>query len=65
MPMINRGLVAIDGSDHAARALDLVSEIAGRFEADLIAMQVVSDKALQNRVGASVPKEAARPDRER
>jgi nucleotide-binding universal stress UspA family protein len=65
MPMINRGLIAIDGSDHAARARDLASEIAGRFEADLIAMHVVSDKALQHRIGASVPKEAARPDRGR
>jgi nucleotide-binding universal stress UspA family protein len=46
--MIKRLLVAIDGSEHAAKALDLASEIAGRFEAELVAVHVISDKPLSD-----------------
>jgi nucleotide-binding universal stress UspA family protein len=44
--MIRRVLVAVDGSEHADRALDLACGIASRFEADLIALHVVPDKPL-------------------
>lgn len=44
--MIKRVLVAVDGSEHANRALDLACAIASRFGADLIALHVVPDKPL-------------------
>ncbi len=43
---IQRVLVALDGSDHAAAALDLASELASRFAAELIAVHVVADRPL-------------------
>jgi nucleotide-binding universal stress UspA family protein len=43
---VKRVLVALDGSDHAARALDLACALASRFGAELIAMHVVSDQPL-------------------
>ncbi len=43
---IKRVLVALDGSDHAAAALDLASELASRFAAELIAVHVVADRPL-------------------
>jgi nucleotide-binding universal stress UspA family protein len=42
--MIRRAVVAIDGSKHAERALDLACEVARRFEAELIALHVMSDQ---------------------
>lgn len=44
--MIKRVLVGIDGSDHANKALDLACAIAGRFDAELIAVHVIADKPL-------------------
>jgi nucleotide-binding universal stress UspA family protein len=44
--MIKRALVALDGSDHAARALALACEVAQRFGAEVVALHVVSDTAL-------------------
>lgn len=44
--MIKRVLVAVDGSEHANRAIDLACEMASKFGADLIAMHVVPDKPL-------------------
>ena len=44
--MIKRILVAVDGSEHANRALDLACAMAHRFGADLIALHVVPDKPL-------------------
>jgi nucleotide-binding universal stress UspA family protein len=44
--MIKRVLVAVDGSEHANRALDLACALASRFGADLIALHVVPDKPL-------------------
>jgi nucleotide-binding universal stress UspA family protein len=46
MPMIKRVLVAIDGSEHANRAIDLACAVASRFGAELIAVHVVPDKPL-------------------
>lgn len=43
---IERVLVALDGSEHAAKALDLACEIASRFGAGLLAMHVIGDKPL-------------------
>jgi nucleotide-binding universal stress UspA family protein len=48
MPMIKRVLVAIDGSEHANRAIDLACAMASRFGADLIAVHVVPDKPLSD-----------------
>ena len=39
-------LVAIDGSDHARRALDLASDIALKYDARLVLVHVVDDKPL-------------------
>lgn len=44
--MMERVLVALDGSDHANRALDLACAIAARFEAELLAVHVLSRKPL-------------------
>jgi nucleotide-binding universal stress UspA family protein len=46
MPMIKRALVAVDGSEHANRAMDLACAVASRFGAELIAVHVVPDKPL-------------------
>jgi nucleotide-binding universal stress UspA family protein len=43
---IKRVLVALDGSEHASRALDLGCALACRFGAELIAVHVVSDRPL-------------------
>jgi nucleotide-binding universal stress UspA family protein len=42
--MIKRVLVALDGSDQGNRAMDLACEMASRFDAELIAVHVISDK---------------------
>ena len=42
--MMERVLVALDGSDHAIRALDLACAIADRFGAELLAVHVLSRK---------------------
>ena len=44
--MIKRLLVALDGSDHAGKALELACEVANRFDAELIALHVIPDKPL-------------------
>jgi nucleotide-binding universal stress UspA family protein len=44
--MIKRVLVAVDGSEHANRAIDLACEMTSRFGADLIAVHVIPDKPL-------------------
>jgi nucleotide-binding universal stress UspA family protein len=46
--MIKRVLVALDGSDHATKALDLACEMACRFGAELVAVHVISDKPLSD-----------------
>ena len=43
---MERILVALDGSDHAGRALDLACAIAERFEAEFLAVHVLSRKPL-------------------
>jgi nucleotide-binding universal stress UspA family protein len=44
--MIRRVLVALDGSDHARRAMDLACEMARRFDAELIAVHVIPNKPI-------------------
>jgi nucleotide-binding universal stress UspA family protein len=44
--MIRRVLVALDGSDHARKAMDLACELARRFDAELIAVHVIPDKPI-------------------
>jgi len=39
-------LVALDDSDHAEKALDIASDLAAKYGADLIALHVLSDHAL-------------------
>jgi nucleotide-binding universal stress UspA family protein len=46
--MIKRVLVALDGSDHANKALDLACEMASRFGAELLAVHVIADKPLSD-----------------
>ena len=43
---IERILVAVDGSEHAARALDLALDIASRFGAELIVIHVMTGRPL-------------------
>ena len=43
---MQRVLVALDGSDHARRALDLACAIAQRFGAELLVLHVISRKPL-------------------
>ncbi len=44
--MIRKFLVALDGSDHASKALDLAVELAGSSKAAITVLNVVSDKPL-------------------
>jgi nucleotide-binding universal stress UspA family protein len=44
--MIRKFLVAVDGSDHASKALDLAIELAGAAKATMTVMTVVSDMPL-------------------
>ena len=44
--MIKRVLVALDGSEHANKAMDLACEMARRFGAELIALHVLPDRPL-------------------
>jgi nucleotide-binding universal stress UspA family protein len=46
--MIKRILVALDGSDHANKALDLACEVASKFGAELIAVHVIADNPLSD-----------------
>ena len=41
-----RILVALDGSEHSDKALDLASDIAGKYGAELVLLHVMSDKPL-------------------
>jgi nucleotide-binding universal stress UspA family protein len=43
---MERIMVALDGSEHGEKALDLASDIAARCGAKLILLHVVSDKPL-------------------
>ena len=43
---MERIMVALDGSEHSEKALDLASDIAARYRAELILLHVVSDKPL-------------------
>jgi nucleotide-binding universal stress UspA family protein len=44
--MLKRVLVAVGGSEHANRAMDLACAVASRFGADLIAVHIIPDKPL-------------------
>ena len=46
--MIKRVLVALDGSEHSAKAMDLACEMASWFGAELIALHVIPDKPLSD-----------------
>jgi nucleotide-binding universal stress UspA family protein len=43
---MERILVALDGSEHSDKALDLASDIAGKYAAELVLLHVMSDKPL-------------------
>jgi len=43
---MQRIVVALDGSDHAEKALDLASDLAAKYEAELVLLNVLSDKRL-------------------
>lgn len=41
--MLHQILVAVDGSDHANKAVDLAADLAKRYEADLSVLHVMTD----------------------
>lgn len=43
---MQRILVALDGSEHSDKALDLASDIAGKYGSELVLLHVVSDRPL-------------------
>jgi nucleotide-binding universal stress UspA family protein len=43
---MKRILVAVDGSEHSDKALDLASDIAAKYGAELVLLHVMSDKPL-------------------
>jgi nucleotide-binding universal stress UspA family protein len=43
---MQRILAALDGSEHSEKALDLASDIAGKYGAELVLLHVLSDKPL-------------------
>lgn len=44
--MLERILVAVDGSNHANKALDWACDLASRYDSELIAVHVISDRPL-------------------
>ncbi len=48
--MIERLLVAVDGSDHARRAADLAGDLAARYEAQLVVVHVLVYRRLPDAV---------------
>ncbi|QGR17232.1 universal stress protein [Sulfurisphaera ohwakuensis] len=57
MNMFKKILVAYDGSDHAARALDIGIDLAKRYEAKLDIVEVVDTAALLGMGVAPIPGE--------
>ena len=45
---MQRILVALDGSEHSDKALDLASDIAAKYGAELVLLHVMSDQPLTN-----------------
>ena len=45
---MKRILVAVDGSDHARRAIELAADIAQKYGAELILVHVINDKPLSD-----------------
>lgn len=45
---MQRIVVALDGSDHAEKALELASDLAGKYGAELVLLNVLSDKRLSD-----------------
>jgi len=45
---MERILVALDGSEHAEKALDLASDLAGKYDAELVLLHVLSDRPLSD-----------------
>ena len=45
---MKRILVALDGSDHALRALELATDLARKYQADLVLVHVVDSKPLSS-----------------
>jgi len=45
---VKRILVAVDGSDHARRAVDLACDIAQKYDAELILVHVIDDRPLSD-----------------
>ena len=43
---MERILVALDGSEHSDKALDLASDIAGKYGTELVLLHVLSNKPL-------------------
>jgi nucleotide-binding universal stress UspA family protein len=43
---MERILVALDGSEHSEKALDLACDIAGKYGAEVVLLHVMSDKPL-------------------
>ena len=46
---MQRILVALDGSEHSDKALDLASDIAAKYGAELVLLHVMSDAAHRRR----------------
>lgn len=45
---MKRILVAVDGSEHSEKALDLASDLASRYQAELVLLHVLSDRPLSD-----------------
>ena len=52
---MQRILVALDGSEHSDKALDLASDIAAKYGAELVLLHVMSDQPLTNGERYSCP----------
>ena len=46
--MLRKILVALDGSEHAAKALDLAVDLANIYKAELVALSVATDSPATN-----------------
>jgi nucleotide-binding universal stress UspA family protein len=47
-PAMNRILVALDGSEHSDKALDLAADLAAKYGAELVLLHVLSDRPLSD-----------------
>ena len=60
---MERILVALDGSDHSNKAVDLAADLAEKYGARLVLLHVLSNKPLSDAERHMAPSKARNPNR--